>query len=65
MKKFPVGTIVDSEVVNKNEYSLFVKVADLEIDAFLHCNDLTYSNNGEKNWPTLKKATKSSESFRN
>ena len=47
-KKYPVDTIVDAEVVNKNEYSLFVKVKDLEIDAFLHCNDLTYLNNGEE-----------------
>jgi len=47
-KKYPVDTIVDAEVVNKNEYSLFVKVEDLEIDAFLHCNDLTYLNNGEE-----------------
>ncbi|WP_440920568.1 S1 RNA-binding domain-containing protein [Candidatus Pelagibacter sp.] len=54
-KKFPVGTIVDAEVVNKNEYSLFVKVADLEIDAFLHCNDLTYSNNGDQELIKYKK----------
>ena len=25
-KKYPVGTIVEGEVVNKNEYSLFVKI---------------------------------------
>ena len=54
-KRFPVGTIVDAEVVNKNEYSLFVKVADLEIDAFLHCNDLTYSNNGDQELINYKK----------
>ena len=32
----------------KNEYSLFVSVKDLDLDAFLHCNDLTYLNNGEE-----------------
>ncbi len=47
-KKYPVGTIIDTEVVNKNEYSLFVSVKDLDVDAFLHCNDLTYLNNGEE-----------------
>ncbi len=47
-KKYPVGTIIDTEVVNKNEYSLFVRVKDLDLDAFLHCNDLTYLNNGEE-----------------
>jgi len=47
-KKYPVGTLVEAEVVSKNEYSLFVKVEKLDIDAFLHCNDLTYLNNGEE-----------------
>ena len=57
-KKFPVGTIVEGEVVNKNEYSLFVKVGNLDIDAFLHCNDLTYSNNGEQELDNYKKGDK-------
>ena len=47
-KKYPVGTVVETQIVNKNEYSLFVSVKDLDIDAFLHCNDLTYLNNGEE-----------------
>ena len=47
-KKYPVDTLIEGEVVNKNEYSLFVKIKDLDIDAFLHCNDLTYLNNGEE-----------------
>ncbi len=47
-KKYPVGTVIETEVVNKNEYSLFVSVKDLDVDAFLHCNDLTYLNNGEE-----------------
>ena len=57
-KKFPVGTIVEGEVVNKNEYSLFVRVENLEIDAFLHCNDLTYSNDGEQELNNYKKGDK-------
>jgi len=47
-KKYPVGTIIDGKVSNKNEYSLFVKVEDLDVDTFLHCNDLTYLNKGEE-----------------
>ena len=47
-KKYPVGTEVNGEIVNKNEYSLFVKVENLDIDAFLHCNDLTYLDNSEE-----------------
>ena len=57
-KKYPVGSIVKSEIVNKNEYSLFVKVEDLDIDAFLHCNDLTYLNNGEEELNKYKKGDK-------
>ena len=57
-KKYPVGTIVKGEVVNKNEYSLFVNVENLDIDAFLHCNDLTYLNNGEEELSKYKKGDK-------
>ena len=57
-KKYPVGTIVEGEIINKNEYSLFVKVEDLNIDAFLHCNDLTYLNNSEEELAKYKKGEK-------
>ena len=57
-KKYPVDSIVEGEIVNKNEYSLFVKIADLDIDTFLHCNDLTYSNNGEEELAKYKKGEK-------
>ena len=57
-KKYAVGASVQGEVVNKNEYSLFVKLEDLDIDAFLHCNDLTYLNNGEEELAKHKKGEK-------
>ena len=57
-KNYPVGTIVEGEIVNKNEYSLFLRIADMEIDAFLHCNDLTYLNNGEEELNKYKKGDK-------
>ena len=57
-KKYPVGTIVDGEVANKNEYSLFVKIVDLNIDTFLHCNDLTYLDNGEQELTKYNKGDK-------
>jgi len=57
-KKYPIGTIVNGEVINKNEYSLFVKIDDINIDAFLHCNDLTYLNNGEEELAKYKKGDK-------
>jgi small subunit ribosomal protein S1 len=57
-KKFPVGTVIEGEIVNKNDYSLFVKIEDLDIDTFLHCNDLTYLNNGEEELSKYKKGEK-------
>ena len=57
-KKYPIDTIVEGEVISKNEYSLFVKIGDLDIDAFLHCNDLTYLNNGEEELEKYKKGQK-------
>jgi len=57
-KKFPVGTLVEGVIVNKNDYSLFLNMEDLEIDAFLHCNDLTYLNNGEEELQKYKKGDK-------
>ncbi len=54
-KKYPVDSILETVVVNKNEYSLFVKAADVDVDAFLHCNDLTYLNNGEEELSKYKK----------
>ena len=57
-KKYPVGTVVSGEVINKNEYSLFVKVDDINLDTFLHCNDLTYLNNGEEELSKYKKGDK-------
>ena len=57
-QKYPVGTVIDAEIVNKNEYSLFVKVENLEVDAFLHCNDLTFQNNGEEELEKYRKGDK-------
>ena len=46
--KYPIGSEVEGEVGSKNEYSIFLKIDGLDIDAFLHCNDLTYLTNGEE-----------------
>ena len=56
--KYPIGTVVEGEIVNKNEYSIFVKIEDLDVDAFLHCNDLTYLNDGEEELAKYKKGDK-------
>tara|TARA_B100001057_G_scaffold499905_1_gene612438 strand:- start:1567 stop:3291 length:1725 start_codon:yes stop_codon:yes gene_type:complete len=57
-KKYPIDSIVEGEVTNKNEYSLFLKIEELDIDVFLHCNDLTYLNNGSEELSKYKKGDK-------
>ena len=54
-KKYPVGTTVNGVITTKNDYSLFVNIEKLDVDAFLHCNDLSYTNKGEEE---LKKFNK-------
>jgi len=46
--KHPIGSEVQGVVASKNEYSIFLKIDDIDVDAFLHCNDLTYLNNTEE-----------------
>tara|TARA_Y100000816_G_scaffold119505_1_gene83873 strand:+ start:40 stop:1764 length:1725 start_codon:yes stop_codon:yes gene_type:complete len=58
VKKFPVDSETEAEVVSKNEYALFVKFEGLEVEAFLHCNDLTFLNNGEEELAKYKKGDK-------
>ena len=57
-KKYSVGSEVEGIVSNKNDYSIFLKIDDLDIDAFLHCNDLTYGANGEEELSKYKNGDK-------
>ena len=57
-KEYPIGTEIEGIVSNMNEYALYVKIDNLDIDAFLHCNDLSYSNNGEDELKKYKKGDK-------
>ncbi len=42
-KNNPVGTEVNGTISSMNEYAIYLKLDDYEIDAFLHFNDLSYS----------------------
>ena len=57
-KKHPIGSEVEGEVANKNEYSIFLKIDGLDVDAFLHCNDLTYLTNSEEELAKYKSGDK-------
>jgi len=57
-KKFPVGSELTGTVNTISEYALYVKIDGLEIDAFLHCNDLTYGKDSEEELKKYKKGDK-------
>ena len=56
--KHPVGSEVEGVVNSINDYAIYLKINNLDIDAFLHCNDLTYSHNGEEELKKYKKGDK-------
>jgi len=57
-KKYPIGTEVEGVVDTISEYALYLKIDNLEIDTFLHCNDLTYGNAPEEELKKYKKGDK-------
>ena len=57
-KKHPIGTEVEGVVSTISEYALYLKIDNLEIDAFLHCNDLTYGKTPEEELKKYKKGDK-------
>ncbi len=57
-KKYPVGSEIEGIVSSMNDYAIYLKLDKLEIDAFLHCNDLSYENKGEEELKKYKKGDK-------
>ncbi len=46
-EKNPVGSVVKGIVSSTNDYAVYVKLEGYDIDAFLHCNDLSYTKDPE------------------
>ena len=57
-KKYPEGSEVEGIISTISDYAIYIKVENLEIDAFLHCNDLTYGKNPEEELKKYKKGDK-------
>ncbi len=58
MNKFPEGSEVDGIVSSANEYALYVKLDNFDIDGFLHANDLSYIGKPEDELKKYKKGDK-------
>ena len=57
-KKYPVGSEIEGTVVSTNEYAVYVKLEDYDIDGFLHANDLSYNGKPEEELKKYKKGIK-------
>ena len=55
MKKYSINSEVKGSITNINEYAIYLKLNDFDIEAFLHCNDLSYTDNGEEELQKFKK----------
>ena len=55
MNEFPEGSEIDGIVTSSNEYALYVKLGNFDIDGFLHANDLSYTNNPDEELKKFKK----------
>ncbi len=55
---YPVGSEIEGVVSNSNEYALYVKLGEFDIDGFLHSNDLSYSGKQEDELNKYKKGDK-------
>ena len=58
MDKFPEGSEIDGIVTTSNEYALYIKLGEFDIDGFLHANDLSYTNNPDEELKKYKKGDK-------
>ena len=54
-KNYPVGSEIKGKVNNLNEYAIYLKLEDFDIDGFLHSNDLSYTGKPEEELKKYKK----------
>ncbi len=57
-KNYPVGSDIEGIINNINEYAIYLKLADFDIDGFLHSNDLSFIGNPEEELKKYKKGDK-------
>ncbi len=58
LNKYPEGSEIDGTISSSNEYALYIKLNNFDIDGFLHANDLSYTNNPEEELKKFKKGDK-------
>ena len=57
-KNHPELSTIEGTITSINDYAIYLKLDGYDIDAFLHCNDLTYAKNAEEELKKYKKEDK-------
>ena len=57
-EKYPIGSEIEGVAGSVNDYAIYVKLKDFEIDGFLHANDLSYTGNPDEEIKKYKKGDK-------
>ena len=57
-REFNINSEIEGVVSSSNEYAIYVKLGDFDIDGFLHSNDLSYTGNPEEELKKYKKGDK-------
>ncbi len=56
--EFPVGSEIEGVINNLNEYAIYLKLDNFDIDGFLHANDISYTGKPEEELSKFKKGDK-------
>ena len=55
---FPVGSEIEGVINNLNDYAIYLKLDNFDIDGFLHANDISYLGKPEEELNKFKKGDK-------
>ena len=53
--EYPVGSEIEGVINSFNEYAIYLKLGEFDIDGFLHSNDLSYTGKPEEELKKFKK----------
>ena len=57
-KNYGVGGLIEGTISSMNEYAIYLKLDNLELDGFLHANDISYYGKPEEELKKYKKGEK-------
>jgi len=56
--EYPIGSDIEGVINNINEYAIYLKLGEYDIDGFLHSNDISYSGKQDEELQKYKKGDK-------